>query len=41
MNLKDLAEDIGLEEDEFLEIVALYVETSFADFKKLQTAILA
>ena len=40
MNLEDLAEDLGLEEDEFLEIVALYVETSFTDFDKLETAIL-
>lgn len=40
MNLKDLAKELGLEEDEFSEIVALYLETSFADFKKLQTAIL-
>lgn len=39
MNLKDLAEDLGLEKDEFLEIATLYVETSYADFKKIQTAI--
>ena len=39
MNLKDLAQDLGLEDDEFLEIVELYIETSDSDFDKIQSAI--
>ncbi len=39
MNLKDLAQNLGLEDNEFLEIATLFVETSHADFKKMQTAI--
>ena len=39
MNLKSLARDLGLEDDEFMEIAALYVETSYADLKKIQIAI--
>ena len=39
MNLKDMAQDLGLEDDEFLEIVELYIETSDSDFNKIQAAI--
>lgn len=36
MNLKNLAENLGLEEDEFLELVELFIETGTADFKKIE-----
>ncbi len=38
MNLKELAENIGLEEDEFRELVELFVETAGSDFERLKTA---
>jgi HPt (histidine-containing phosphotransfer) domain-containing protein len=39
MNLKNLARNLGLEDDEFLEIMELYIETSDSDFDKIQSAI--
>ena len=39
MDFRKLAENIGLEEDEFLELVELFVETSASDLNKLQSAI--
>ncbi|MDL1963116.1 MAG: Hpt domain-containing protein [Deltaproteobacteria bacterium] len=39
MNFKELAENLGLEEDEFQEIVELFLETSDADLHKLRSAI--
>ena len=39
MNLENLAEELGLEKDEFLEVAELYVETCASDFHKLQSAI--
>ncbi|HSO18298.1 MAG TPA: Hpt domain-containing protein [Desulfosarcina sp.] len=38
MNLKDLAEKIGLEEDEMLELVELFLETGKADYDQLKIA---
>ena len=39
MNIKDLAQNLGLEDDEFLEIAELYIETSDADMEKMQSGI--
>jgi HPt (histidine-containing phosphotransfer) domain-containing protein len=39
MNFSELAENIGLEEDEFLELVKLFVTTTASDLNKLQSAI--
>ena len=38
MNFKELAENLGLEEEEFLELIELFVETSMSDLKDLQSA---
>ena len=39
MELKGLAEDLGLEEDEFLELGEIFTESSVSDCEKLQLAI--
>jgi len=39
MQIKTMAENLGLEEDEFLEMVELYLETSNADFSEMEAAI--
>jgi HPt (histidine-containing phosphotransfer) domain-containing protein len=39
MNVDTLAEELGLENDELLEIAELYVETCASDFHKIQSAI--
>ena len=39
MDFKKMAEDIGLDEDEFLEMTELYLETSNSDLSKLQAAV--
>ena len=39
MNIRELAENIGLEEEEYLELVELFVETGMSDMDKLQSAI--
>ncbi|MBW1670031.1 MAG: Hpt domain-containing protein [Deltaproteobacteria bacterium] len=39
MNIKELAENIGLEKEEYLELVELFVETGKSDMDKLQSAI--
>jgi len=38
MNFKELAENLGLEEDEYLELVKLLVETSRADMSRIESA---
>ena len=38
MNFKELAENLGLEYDEYREIVKLFLETSASDLSKLQSA---
>jgi HPt (histidine-containing phosphotransfer) domain-containing protein len=38
MNFKALAEKIGLEEDEYRELVELFIETGMADHDRLKTA---
>lgn len=39
MNIKKLAEDLGLEEEEYLELFVLFVKTGRSDIEKLQAAI--
>jgi HPt (histidine-containing phosphotransfer) domain-containing protein len=39
MDFKGLAENLELEESEFLELVSLFVETGYSDLNKLQSAI--
>ena len=39
MNIKKLAEDLGLEEEEYLELFELFIDTSKSDLEKLQAAI--
>ncbi len=38
MNFKEQGEALGLEEDEFLELVELFIETGNSDLNKLQSA---
>jgi len=38
MNFKELAENLGLEVDEYLELIELFIDTGFADFHKIQEA---
>jgi HPt (histidine-containing phosphotransfer) domain-containing protein len=35
MNFKELAENLGLEVDEYRELIELFVDTGAADFKKI------
>ncbi|MEA1991930.1 MAG: Hpt domain-containing protein [Thermodesulfobacteriota bacterium] len=39
MNFRELAENLGLEEDEYLELINLFVEVGTTDMDKLQSAI--
>ena len=39
MNIKKSAENLGLEEDEFLELVELFIETGLSDLSNLKDAI--
>jgi HPt (histidine-containing phosphotransfer) domain-containing protein len=39
MNLEALAIDFGMEEDELLELVKLFIETSLSDLDRIQSAI--
>lgn len=39
MNFKTMSQKLGLEEDEYLEPVELFIETSKSDLKNLQSAI--
>jgi HPt (histidine-containing phosphotransfer) domain-containing protein len=39
MNFKKLAENLGLEEDEYLELVELFLETGKADFQKIESSL--
>ena len=39
MNLKDLGESLGLDEDEYSEMIALFFESGGADLKKIETAV--
>jgi HPt (histidine-containing phosphotransfer) domain-containing protein len=39
MNFKELGENLGLEEEEYLELLELFVDTSASDLERLRTAI--
>ena len=39
MNIKELAENLGLEEDEYLELIELFIDTGMTDIEKLRSAI--
>jgi len=39
LNFKIMSKKLGLEEDEYLELVELFIETSKSDLKNLQSAI--
>ncbi len=39
MNFQELAENIGLEIDEYRELIELFIDTGTADFKKIQEAL--
>lgn len=39
MNFKELAENLGLEEDEYLELVELFLDTGKADFQKIESSL--
>jgi histidine phosphotransfer protein HptB len=39
LNFKKMSLKLGLEEDEYLELVELFIETSKSDLKNLQSAI--
>lgn len=41
MDLKALGESLGLDQDEFLEIVEIFLESAASDIKKLEDAIIA
>lgn len=40
MNLKHLSEKLGLEENEYIEFLHLFIDSSAADLAKLQSAVL-
>jgi len=39
MNFKELAENLGLEEEEYLELIELFIETGMSDLGTLSSAI--
>jgi len=39
MNFKEIGESIGLEEDEYIEMIELFVESGGEDLQKLEAAI--
>ena len=39
MNFKELAENLGLEEDEYMELIELFIETGISDLDKFRSAI--
>ena len=41
MDLKALGESLGLDEDEFIEIVEIFLESAAVDIKRLEDAIIA
>jgi HPt (histidine-containing phosphotransfer) domain-containing protein len=41
MNLKKLAEELGLEEDEYMSMIELFFESGGADLQKLEAAVAA
>ena len=39
MNVKELAENLGLEEDEYRELIELFIDTGRADFQKIEAGL--
>jgi len=39
VNLAKLARNLGLEEEEYMELIELFIQTAMSDLKKLQSAI--
>ncbi len=39
MNYKEICDNLGLEEEEYIELLQLFVETGNADLQRLQTAL--
>jgi HPt (histidine-containing phosphotransfer) domain-containing protein len=39
MNFKELGENLGLEEEEYRELIELFVDTGTADFEKIQSGL--
>ena len=39
MNIDELADNLGLEKDEYLELIELFIETGMSDINKLRFAI--
>jgi HPt (histidine-containing phosphotransfer) domain-containing protein len=39
MNIKKLAQNLGLEEEEFLELIELFLDTGRADFQKIESGL--
>lgn len=39
MNFRELAEDLGLEEEEYLELIELFIEIGMSDLDELYSAI--
>ena len=39
MDFKQEAENLGLEEEEYIEMMKLFLETGFSDLEKLEAAI--
>jgi len=39
MDIKELAENLGLEEDEYLELIELFIDTGTVDVEKIGSAI--
>jgi histidine phosphotransfer protein HptB len=39
MNLKELGDALGLEEDEYRELIELFIETGAVDLAQMQTAV--
>ncbi len=37
MNFKELAENLGLEEDEYRELIELFIDTGAADYQNIQS----
>lgn len=39
MNFKKLASDLGLEEEDYVELIELFVDVGMSDFNRLQSAL--
>jgi len=39
MNFRELTENLGMEEDEYMELIELFIEAGMADLQKLQVAV--